>query len=111
MLLDNFLNNCNLESFKNIFKGNYEEIGKIEEKSIPYFLAVLALKANLPSFKKWGYKKLINLISDKEYFQYLNKMYNLTFAKVISLCPLEAKNAELKIEKSTRNIKPYINFF
>lgn len=111
MLLDNFLKFCNLENFKNIFEGQYEHIGKIEEKSIPYFLSLIALNANIFSFKKWGYKKLISLISDKKYFQYLNEMYSLTFANVISLCPLKLKKTELKLEKKYKKYKMLFNIF
>ena len=111
MLLDDFSKYCDLENFKNIFKGHYEHIGEIEEKTIPYFLSLFALNANLPSFKKWGYKKLIKLISNEEYFLELNKMYNLTFAKVISLCPFDVKNAELKIEKKYKKYKALYKIF
>ncbi len=88
-MMDYFLKIKDPENFKQIFSGLYEQFGEPTAKTIPYFLARIALTSEIYSKRQWGYKVLIRFITDNDNLQLLNSLYGLCFHDIISLVPLE----------------------
>lgn len=83
-----FLNDCfleikDVEFFKEIFTGLYEKYGEPTEKSIPYFIARMAIDNKQLSF--WGLYTLSRLFVDKSYFDYICNEYNLSYRDYINI--------------------------
>lgn len=87
IMMDYFLNITDLELFKSIFENTYNKYGEPTKETIPYFLSRIALESKKPEKQGWGYKTLINFISQGNNLELLHKMYNLNFKDILTLCP------------------------
>ena len=96
MLLDHFLTINNIETFKKIFCGVYEQFGEPTVETIPYFLARIALTSSIHAKKMWGYKMLLKYISQGNNFKLLHDKYGIDFADIISQTPLDEEFIKYK---------------
>ncbi len=89
-MMDYFLKIKDPEKFKQIFSGLYEQFGEPTTKTIPYFLARIALTSEIYSKRQWGYKVLIKFITDSDNQKLLHSLYGICFRDIVSLVPLES---------------------
>lgn len=89
MIMDYFLKTKDPEKFKQIFSGLYEQFGEPNSKTIPYFLARIALTSEIYSKRQWGYKVLIKFITDGDNLKLLHSLYGICFRDIVLLVPLE----------------------
>jgi len=111
LMLDYFLNIKDLDLFKKIFKGVYEQFGEPETETIPYFLGRIALLSPDYSKQRWGYKTIMKFISQNNNFNILNSLYSETFGSFISLCPVKAQEIHQGSTEKYKKYKMLYNLF
>lgn len=83
-LLKTFSNISDLELFKSIFKGRYEEYGEPTEiRDIPYFTARIAM--DIPHRFFSGLYLLQTIFEDNDYLLYIMNKFNLAYKDYIKL--------------------------
>lgn len=112
-VLDNFLK-IDIDLFNKVFKNDCKKIGKPTQKTIPYFLGIIALNTKDSVRQKWGYQTILKFIQEKNNLKLLNSLYSIEYKNIISTInsinsPSEEKilNVE-KIEKELFEAKEYI---
>lgn len=103
-MMDYFLEIKDPEKFKKIFSGLYDQFGEPNSKTIPYFLARMALTSKIYSKRQWGYKVLLRFITDGDNLKLLHSLYGLCFHDIISLVPLESCDYSVNKTKKYRNL-------
>lgn len=102
IMMNEFLKINDLQFFKNIFCGVYEKYGEPTLQALPYFLGRIALESSDAAKRLWGYKTVINFISDKENYALINRLFNIDFKTIINLVSsvdFEPENIKKKIKK------------
>lgn len=83
-IMEPFLSIKNIDFFKKIFKGLYEEFGNPTEETIPYFIARMAMKSKLENKQRWGYETLLKFVCDYKMYEKIHKLYNVDFKTIIN---------------------------
>ena len=109
LLMEPYLNIKNINLFKNIFNGLYEEYGEPTPETIPYFLGLIALKSPNKAKQRWGYLTIIRYISEDNNLKLLNKLYGINFAFIINLADkyVYDVNYENKILHCRKKVRKY----
>ena len=83
-IMDPFLEIKDLEFFKKVFEGLYNEFGEPTIETIPYFIARMAMKSPFPDKQRWGYEALLKFIADRKNYETIYKLFGIDFKKVIN---------------------------
>lgn len=108
LLMEPYLKIKNVNLFKKIFNGLYEEYGEPTNETIPYFLGLIALKSPNKDKQRWGYSTIIRFVSEGNNLKLLNKLYGIDFAYIIKFA--DKCNIDVNYESNSNNIHTYINF-
>ena len=109
-IMDPFLEIKDLDFFKKIFEGLYNEFGEPTIETIPYFVARMAMTSKIIDKQRWGYETLLKFIADRNNYEKLHKMYNVNFKTIINTIT-ECNLMDNKLEKKYKKYKKLYNIF
>jgi glycosyltransferase involved in cell wall biosynthesis len=100
-LMDSFLQIKEVDLLEKIFNKDLEGLGNPAKETIPYFLGRLALRSDSTEKQNWGYRTIMEFISEKKNLELLHNSYDFNFGQYINL----VKN--FKIDDEQKNLKKY----
>lgn len=106
-VMDPFLEIKDLSFFKKIFSGLYEEFGEPTVKTIPYFIARMAMKSKIIDKQKWGYEALLKFVASRDNYETLHDLYNFSFKDLINT----VSNCFFMDDKFERKYRKYRKLF
>jgi len=84
IILDNYLT-LDTNTLTKIFPNYIKKFGQPTPKTIPYFLARVALSTKDPVRQQWGYLTLIKFIKNKENLINLHALHKISFKNITAL--------------------------
>lgn len=82
ILMDTFLQIKDVVFLKEILKNN--KINIVHEELIPYYIGISALTSPKIEKQKWGYRTILNFISNEKNYERLHKLNGFSYAKLLN---------------------------
>ena len=113
-IMDPFLEIKNLDFFKKVFEGLYNDFGEPTVETIPYFIARIAMKSKIHNKQRWGYETLLKFIANRSNYEKLHELYKFDFKELINsitICDFINDKYERKYKNKYKKYKKLCNFF